>query len=54
MYCDKYENISSRIIDFDLTKSCNAAPSKYHACVWTKNRISLSSPFGEAFTLLGV
>ena len=53
MYCDKYENISSRIIDFDLTKSCNAAPSKYHTYE-QKNRISLSSPFGEAFTLLGV
>ena len=46
--------ISSRIIDFDLTKSYNAAPSKCHTYVWTKNRISLSSPFREAFTLLGV
>ena len=35
MYCDKYDNISSRIMDFDSTKSYNVAPIKYYACVWT-------------------
>ena len=35
MYCDKYENISSRIMDFDYTKNYKVAPSKYYAFLWT-------------------
>ena len=41
MYWSKYENssywfqLSSKIMDFDYSKSYVLAPSKYHGCVWT-------------------